>query len=851
MNGKSMHRNMLAGAVAFALAGIGSVAHAAGDTQEGEGPAAAPATRNERATTLDALVVTAQKREEALQDVPISITVLPEQLLQDAGVRDIKEMQQLVSGMSVTSTASESQTTVRLRGVGTVGDNPGLESSVGVVIDGVYRPRNGVGFGDLGPVERIEVLKGPQGTVFGKNTSAGLVNVVTRAPSYNQSAEAEITAGNYGLFGVSASYNDALSETAAFSLYGVKRWRDGFLDVETGPGPRTSREDSNLDFHGLRGQLLLEPNDGLRIRMIADFASRDEECCASVTTTRGPTAAIVDALVGGAGVIPVPDPSRRLAYSNDITRQSVEDKGWSVQVDWDTPWMGDATLTSITAIRDWTNLNSGDLDFTAAPIWVRPYGDGLNDVGFETFSQELRLTGSTERVDWMVGAFYADEDLVRNDSITMGSAYEPYLSIALLSNIASAFPAGLVDTSNPFLFLSQAAGRPFGTTFVGGGSHDHFKQSARSTALFTNNVWHATDALDITIGARYTDERKTLHSSLSNPNGGLGCANGLVNPGQVGAALAGRGVPGPYIAGLVPTVIGYMCLPWSNVLHDGRDTRQERDEKEWSGTLRAAYRWSDALMTYASAARGYKAGGFNLDRVQSVDGLSSGGSGITPVDDTAFPGEFVDSFELGLKSTLAGGNLLFNAALFQQTFSDFQLNSFLGTSYVVRSIPELTSRGLDMDVMWQTPVDGLSLQGGATYLDAKFGDDQLPDADLVLLPAATPGFMPRWQANASLTYERDLGGSLLGRFYLGARYTGDHNTGSDLDPQKFQEAYTVVDARVVLGSRNRRWAVELWGRNITDETYSQVGFDAPIQTGSWNAFLGAPRTYGVTLRLMY
>src|SRR5690606_30261609 len=172
----------------------------------------------------------------------------------------------LVSGMSVTSTASESQTTVRLRGIGTVGDNPGLESSVGVVIDGVYRPRNGVGFGDLGPVERVEVLKGPQGTVFGKNTSAGLVNVVTRAPSYNQSVEAEVTAGNYGLFGVAASYNDALSDTAAFSLYGVKRWRDGFLDVETGAGPRTSREDNNLDFHGLRGQLLLEPTDGLRLR---------------------------------------------------------------------------------------------------------------------------------------------------------------------------------------------------------------------------------------------------------------------------------------------------------------------------------------------------------------------------------------------------------------------------------------------------------------------------------------------------------------------------------------------------------------------------------------------------------
>src|SRR5690606_36755089 len=163
-------------------------------------------------------------------------------------------------------------------------------------------------------------------------------------------------------------------------------------------------------------------------------------------------------------------------------------------------------------MRDWINLNSGDLDFTTAPIWVRHYGAGENDVGLETFSQELRLTGTTDKVDCMVGAFYADEELVRNDSITMGSAYEPYLSIALLSNIAAAFTPGLVDTSNLFLFLSQAAGRLYGTTFVGCGSHDHFEQNARSIALFTNNVWHAIDALDITLGARYTDELKQLRS---------------------------------------------------------------------------------------------------------------------------------------------------------------------------------------------------------------------------------------------------------------------------------------------------------------------------------------------------
>jgi iron complex outermembrane recepter protein len=850
MKGNTMHRNMLACAVALALGGIAAPAFA-GDEPPSQDKTAAGSPAQDTPKTLDTLMVTAQKREEALQDVPITMSVLPEQLLQDSGARDIKEMQNLVSGLSVTSTSSESQTTARIRGVGTVGDNPGLESSVGVVIDGVYRPRNGVGFGDLGPVEQIEVLKGPQGTVYGKNTSAGLINITTRSPSFSQGVEAEVTAGNYGARGISGGYNDAISDKVAFSIYGVHRARDGFMEVKTGAGPRASKTDSDMSFHSLRGQLLIEPSDNLRIRLIADFASRDEECCAAVTTTRGPTAAILNALAGGEAVIPVVDPERRLAYSNDITRQTVEDSGVSAQVDWTTPWLGGATLTSITASRDWKNINSGDLDFSTAPVWTRAYGDGINDVAFETFSQELRLTGTSGKLDWMVGGFYADEDLARNDSIAMGPAYEPYLSIALLSNIAAAFPAGLVKTANAALFLSQAAGRPYGTTFVGVGNKDHYDQNSRSTALFTNNIWHATEAFDLTFGARYTRERKQLDSRYSNPNGGVGCANGLGNPAQVGAALAARGVPGAYIAGLVPTVIGYMCLPWSNVLHNGRATSQERNEDEWSGTLKGSYRWSDAFMTYASAARGYKAGGFNLDRVQTSNGLTSGGSGITPVNDTSFPGEFVDSYELGMKSTLAGGNLLLNAAYFHQRFTDFQLNSFIGTSYVVRSIPELTSHGGDVDMMWQTPLDGLTLQGGATFLEATFGDDLLPDADLRLLPGATPGFMPKWQMNASATYEWTFAGNLLGRIYVGARHTSDYNTGSDLDPQKLQDAYTLVDARVVVGSQNKHWAVELWGRNLTDKTYSQVGFDAPIQTGSWNAFLGAPRTYGLTLRFMY
>ncbi len=833
---------------------------------------AAPAAEDERPTTLAGITVTAQKREEALQDVPIVVNVLDGQLLQDTGVRDIKDMQVLVPGLTVTSTQSAAQTTARIRGIGTVGDNAGLESSVGVVIDGVYRARNSVGFGDLGEVERIEVLKGPQGTVFGKNTSAGVINVVTRRPSYSQSAEAEVTVGNYGLLGVSGAYNDAIGESAAFRVFAAKRERDGVDEVGTGGGPRRETDDGDQNYHTVRAQLLLEPTDTLDINFSADYTSREENCCVTVTTHRGPTAAIINALTpGGEGIIPVADPDRRLAYANRSTEQDLKDKGASVQVDWDSSWFGDATLTSITAFRDWQAINGLDFDYSGADILYRAPDADESLTRFETFSQEFRLTGSTDRLDWMVGVFYSDEDLDRNDSYRFGAAYEPYLSTLVGSQVlagvaAQLAPLGLtVNQANPATFLSQVSGQPFGTNYQGLAALDRHDQNARSTAIFTNNTFHATDALDFTLGLRYTHEKKELHSVYSNPNGSIGCGSTLANPAaRVGGALAQRidnfaflppalqqQLLGALVPAVAPQVAGFMCLPWANIAHHGRDVGQSRTEKEWSGTFKAAYDWSDEVMTYASVARGYKAGGFNLDRVQSSNGLSSGVQGITPVDDTSFPGEFVNSFELGMKTIWAGGNLLFNAALFYQDYEDFQLNSFLGTSFVVRSIPEVVSQGFEADLMWQTPVQGLMLQGGLTYAETEYGDDLLPDADLALLPGSQMSFAPKWSGNASATYEWDFGADYQGRFNIGAKYMSDYNTGSDLDPQKAQEAYTLLNARIGFGRQDKRWMVEFWGQNLTDETYKQVGIDAPIQAGSWNAFLGAPRTYGVTFRVNY
>ena len=837
--------------------------------------AASPPKADEEPTTLATMTVTAQKREEAMQDVPISVTALPEQLLKDTGVRDIKDLQVLVPGLTVTSTQSEALTTARIRGIGTVGDNAGLESSVGVIIDGVYRARNGVGFGDLGELERVEVLKGPQGTVFGKNTSAGVINIITRRPSYTQSAEGEITVGNYGAIGVSGSYNDALSDNAAFRIYATKRKRDGFLDVETSRGPRTLDEDGDQNFHSIRAQLLLEPTDNLDINFIGDFTSREENCCSAVQTVVGSTAAIING-VGGPGSIPtVADPFARIAHSNRSTEQDMKDKGISAEVNWESPWFGGATLTSITALRDWQSINALDFDYTGADLLYRNANEDESLTRFETFSQEFRLTGATDSVDWMVGAFYADEDLTRHDSYSIGVGYEPFLSTALLARIN---PALAASPTAP-LFLSQTTGRAFGTTFAPGlGALDRYDQNAKSLALFTNNTWHATDALDLTLGLRYTREKKTLDSVYSNPNGAPACASyfgptgapSAAAIGRIATALTTRGIPFASLPAaqqqaLVSNIIGFSCLPWANALHNGRSTQQEREEKEWSGTLKAAYRWNQNVMTYVSAARGYKGGGFNLDRVQTSNGLSSGGQGIIPVDDTSFDGEFVDSYELGAKTTWLDGNLLLNATLFHQTYEDFQLNSFLGTSFVVRSIPKVTSRGVDTEILWQ-PSKGLMLQGGLMYADTFYGDERPtpdfvgPDGALYKLPGNKTSFAPEWSGTASATYEWDFGSSLVGRFNIGAKYTSEFNTGSDLDVEKMQDAYTVVNARFGIGAKSKRWMLEFWGLNIFDEEYVQVGFDGPLQTASptpndprntYNAFLGAPRTYGVTFRIQY
>ncbi len=798
--------------------------------------------------TVQEIVVTAQKREQSLQDVPIVVTSLSAALLEGSGVKDIKDLQILTPGLTVTSTTSETVTTARIRGVGTVGDNPGLESSVGVVIDGVYRPRNGVSFGDLGEMQRIEVLKGPQGTLFGKNTSAGVINVITEQPKFFNQIKGELTAGNFGAKGGSLSVTGPIVEDVlAGRLYVAKRERDGFYDVKLGDGPRTRRDDMNQDFWTVRGQLLFLPSDSAEIRFIGDYTKREEFCCAGVQIRTGPTSAIVNALAtGGQGVSAPANPNARTAFINRPTDQNVEDMGVSAEAKVD---FGSFEFTSVTALRRWDSVNGLDIDYTGADILYRN-PDGNYAARFDTFSQELRLAGEVGNWNWLVGTFYASEDLSRQDSYLYGADYDPFLDQLLRAATGGA------------IGLTAVTGRALGTNFVAGsGADDSYTQSAKTLALFTNNNWQVTDQFELTMGLRYTTETKKVRGHQTNFGGnGTACAAALSRvptlAGLVGAATA-------------QSLAGRACLFWGNAAFNNRVVTQESEEKEWSGTFKGAYRFNENLMVYGSYARGYKGGGFNLDRVQT---------GITPDASTYFPAETVDSIEFGAKATLANGKLLLNATAFDQKYENFQLNTFLGTAFVVESIPELKSTGVDADLIWFTPIKGLSFQGGITYAKTEYGSftassltnpSRFPE--LSLLPGQTMSFAPEWSGSAALFWEGKLGAGLKGSWNLAAKYTSEYNTGSDLIPHKMQDAFTLLNGRIGIGAEDDRWTLEFWGQNLTDETYKQVVFNAPLQgttfqstvqpngtfynpaldTQTYNAFMGQPRTYGMTLRVKY
>lgn len=867
------------------------------------------------------IIVRAQGRDQTLSDVPVAVSAVTAETLQKSGVADIRDMNQVAPSLLISSTGNESNGSARIRGIGTVGDNPGLESSVAVFIDGVYRSRSGNALSELGPLDRVEILRGPQGTLGGRNSSAGLINIYTAPPEMDGfSGYGAFTYGNYDAIRVEGGINAPLGETVAARVDGVYFQRDGFYN-DVVNDTRVNDRDRYL----IRGQLLFEPTSDLSIRLVGDYSKKDEACCAAtfVQPSFAPLARLSDdlpptsadakfdypgsltpALTSTANpIIPVllalgqdPRALNQSTFNRDIYvtpgrsyQGETEDYGISGEVNWD---FGNVTMTSITGYRDYSNFQGSDTDYTQVDILYRAPGPNAGAREFKTFTQELRFNGSLldDRIDWLVGGFYANEKLETRDNLRFGTQYGAFAPCRVVNAVnpalASPLSTGCLSAGGRAALLAANGGAgAFGAAtpliFAGldnlaqindlGGTGDVYNQKSENFALFTHNIFHITDKLDLTLGLRYTNETKDFNASFGNDN--------VICPQN--RALLGSLLGVPSLAGLAGGIISLSCQGNSTSELDGVSLADTRDEDQFTGTAILSYKATPDLLFYGSYSRGYKAGGFNLDRSALTTPVAFNVNTLDPTN-LQFEEETVDAFEIGAKYQTRQFGV--SVAAFRQEFTNFQLNTFNGSVFLVQNInackddlggadrdnsaatgacasdrtkPGVVAKGVEIEANL-SPVRDLTATLGLTYADTSFADNLIGNEDgtpldpaLRLLPGDNMSNAPEIVATSSLSWTPPIGDSgMRGLFFVNARMTSDYNTGSDLLYGKEQDGFVVVNGRIGVTNIGGSFSVEGWVQNLFDTDYTQVAFNTPFvaEQQTYSAFLAEPRTYGVTVR---
>ena len=738
---------------------------------------------------IEEMIVTATKREESIQDVPIAVSAFSGEDLSARGVQDIYGLQEVSPSIAVYSSNSTSNGgTIRIRGVGTTGNNPGLEAAVGTFIDGIYRSRAGLAFNDLTDIDRIEILRGPQGTLFGKNTVAGAVNIITRKPAFENSASATVGMGNRGSREFGFVGNAVLSEDvlAGRIAYGHRK-RDGIYEAIG-----SDEAYDNRNRHNLRAQLLWTPSDRLEVRFIGDYTEKDESCCPAAFWVPGPTSPVVSILGGDITPFEV-DGDIRVGVNYE-PYEDVEEWGLSVDALYQ---VNDTTsLRSITAYRDYQVARGQDVDFTGADI-LYPQD---TDESFENFSQEVQLFGERGDISWLVGGYVYTEDLSSTEYIVLGEDGGNYIGY-LFGNPAVA----------P-IFMGDPAGRG-----VPGQGYDAlFFSETVGWSAFTHNTWQANDVFSVTGGLRYSWEEK---------DAGM----------YINGAPFGELINDPFC-----DVFGSISAFFS--LCDNLSYNNKKSENKLTGTLKAAMNLTDDVNLYASYSRGYKAGGYNLDQ-EAVGNKDADGNFV---DQSRFDPESSDSFELGVKGRFLDQRLSVNTALFHSTFDDFQLNTFTGLGFTVGNVREVTSSGVELE-SFLTLDEGVFVTAGITYTDARYGENLV--AGNAHLEDKRLTQSPLWQASASFFVEKPLANTGL-NWLMNANWShvGEVNTGSDLDPEKVRAAFDTFNAQIGIKTSDGRYEAVVWGRNLTDKRMNMLVFDSVFQGGSWHTFVSEPRTYGLTLK---
>ena len=861
---------LLAGAATFALAMPGAAF--AQDEQ--------PAEPELEASNV--IIVTANKREQTLQEVPISVSVTSGETIERAQIRDVLDLQTVVPSLRVSQLQTSSATTFIIRGFGNGDNNFGIEPSVGVFIDGVFRSRSASALSDLNMISRIEVLNGPQSTLFGKNASAGVISVITKEPQYEFGGQVEASYGNFNAVNLRGEVTGPISENIAWSVDGTYQKRDGFGRIVN----LGNAEINDRNRWSVRGNLLIEPTTDIKIRLIADYGKIDEVCCQTSNLVVGGTTQFA---IGGVGGQFPTDFFSNDNFLNVIPVNTNKNYGFSGQLDWN---FGDLKVTSITAYRELRNAFSQDVDFTSADITAENRDQSVN-----TFTQELRLTSDFDGpINFLLGGYYFDESISQDSSLTVGRDFRNFAAIqAAPASLLPANPtaAQRIAVGNAVLRNAEGAlGLPLGSILGGTGTgltRERFAFDNTSWSVFGTVDFEPIEGLVFTGGFNYTDDKKdfAVNFQALDPLANINLVDAFIRLASGGAvtnraqfqALPAANQQGLLAAATNPAVnqlLGLRALQFQtpfpavpNAVEPGRT----RDDK-FTYLLRAAYQVSNEVNVYASYATGFKASSINLSRDSRplLTDYTPGPLGSTfaapasPIINaglatpnlstgTRFAGpENAKVWEIGVKAQWEGFG--FNLALFDQTIKGFQSFAFTGLGFALQNAGSQSVRGFELDTTIQ-PDPSLVFTFAATYLDPVF--DSFPGSVLGDLSGQRVGGIPEWSLRTSATHTLELGDAGT-RFITRVDFSHESSTPINNglpgfnralgNTRIFERAVNLVNASATLALSNGI-EVGAFARNLLNDQYILTVFDGVAQAGTVTGYPSQPRTYGGVVRFKF
>jgi len=759
------------------------------------------------------IIVTASQCSATLQDTPISVSVTSREQLDQAQIRDLRDLQTLVPSLRVNQLQNSANTNFIIRGFGNVANHAGVEPSVGVFIDGVYRSRPPAQIGDLPNLERIEVLRGPQSTLFGKNASAGIISIVTSEPQFTFGGNAEASYGNFNATILKGGVTGPISEKIAVSLDGNFNKRDGY-GFDVGLNERVN----DRNRWGVRGSILFKASEDFKIRLIADYDKIDENCCLTANFVDGPTGAIVRA-VGGR--IISNQPFAFTAASNIPSSNNIENYGISGQADWN---LSDTlALTSITAYRRVMSDTNQDLDFTSADL----IGNNANVTNIKTFTQEVRLASSFDGpLNFLIGGFYFNEKIDVDSNLRFGRDFRGY---------ANALTRGAYSGLEPTLraLLPGTPAGAFGSQ--GQGVFENYDYSNQAYSVFGQVDFKPVEGLTLTAGGNYTNDRKQVATNIVSTDvfSGLDLVRAGVNAG-VPASLATNPAVNPFLG-----LRGLQILPpfvnFPNSVEDGRT-----NDSKFTYKLRAAYKLNDNFGTYATYATGFKASSFGLLR-DSRTGTR-----------TADP-ENAEVYELGLKGQFDG--FAFNLAIFKQALNGFQGNIFnAGSGFVLGNGGRQSTTGVELDAKI-SPIKNLTFTTNFTYLNPKFdsfiGGAALRPGTFAAIPTdlsgVRPAGIPEFSYSIAANYAVKLNETMRAVFHIDYFRSSPVLIAQGLNFKRKEQS---LNASITLAV-GRRVELTVWGRNLADSQFITALFPGVAQAGSLQGYPSQPRTFGALVRYRF